>query len=69
MNLPAILILRKGSHVMYLDNTLFDHGLCNGTVDIIIELIDENTVNVIFPTSQSVITAMIRRTTKWFILN
>ncbi|CAG8642869.1 1211_t:CDS:1, partial [Cetraspora pellucida] len=51
-NLPATLILQKGSRVMYLENTLFDHGLCNGTIGVITELIDENTINVVFPTSQ-----------------
>ncbi|CAG8764140.1 6129_t:CDS:2, partial [Ambispora leptoticha] len=31
-NLPDELILKEGARVMFLNNKLFDHNICNGTV-------------------------------------
>ncbi|CAG8548498.1 12760_t:CDS:2 [Dentiscutata heterogama] len=56
-NLPATLILQKGARVMYLDNDLFENGLYNGSIGIVIELINEDTVNVVFPAPLRMITA------------
>ncbi|CAG8741605.1 6285_t:CDS:2, partial [Dentiscutata heterogama] len=44
------------ARVMYLDNDLFEHGLYNGSIEIIIELIDEDTVNAVFPAPLRIIT-------------
>ncbi|CAG8517806.1 13382_t:CDS:2, partial [Dentiscutata heterogama] len=44
-----MLILQKGARVMYLDNALFEHGLYNGSIGIIIDLIDDDTISVMFP--------------------
>ena len=41
-NLPAELILQKGARVMYLDNTLFEHGICNGSIGVVTNLEDEH---------------------------
>ncbi|CAG8498766.1 16821_t:CDS:2, partial [Dentiscutata heterogama] len=68
-NLSATLILQKGAHVMYLDNDLFKHGLYNRSIGIIIELINEDTVNAIFLAPLRIITVSIKRITKHFLLN
>ncbi|CAG8562108.1 3845_t:CDS:1, partial [Dentiscutata heterogama] len=57
-NLPATLILQIGARVMYLDNDLFEHSLFNGSIGVITDLIDENTINVVFPTPLRMITAV-----------
>ncbi|KAF0553709.1 ATP-dependent DNA helicase PIF1 [Gigaspora margarita] len=62
-NLPSELILQKGAHVMYLDNTLFERRLCNRSIGIVTNLEDEDTVTVIFPTSQQIIIATIKKVT------
>jgi len=54
---------------MYLDNALFENGLYNGFIGIVIKLIDNDTINVIFPTSQRMITANVKKITKRFLLN
>ncbi|CAG8604044.1 1547_t:CDS:2, partial [Cetraspora pellucida] len=46
VNLSAKLILQKAACVMYLDNALIEYGLYNGSIGILTELIDENTVNL-----------------------
>ncbi|CAG8794230.1 13421_t:CDS:1, partial [Racocetra fulgida] len=43
-NLPSTLILQQGARVMYLDNLLFEHGLCNGSIGVVTDIIDENTI-------------------------
>ncbi|CAG8471758.1 20088_t:CDS:1 [Cetraspora pellucida] len=68
-NLPMTLILQKGTCVMYFDNALFEHGLYNGSIRVIIELINEDTVNVVFLTSLRMIIATVKRLTKHFFLN
>ncbi|CAG8511047.1 16982_t:CDS:1, partial [Cetraspora pellucida] len=54
---------------MYLDNALFEHGLYNGSIRVIIELTDKDTVNVVFLTPLRMITATVKRLTKCFLLN
>ncbi|CAG8592018.1 133_t:CDS:1, partial [Dentiscutata heterogama] len=56
-NLPATLILQKDTHIMYLDNNLFEHGLYNRSIGIVIKLINKDAVNVIFSTPLRMITA------------
>jgi DNA replication protein DnaC len=34
-NLPAVVRLQPGVRVMYLNNTLFSHGICNGSIGIV----------------------------------
>ncbi|CAG8552346.1 2995_t:CDS:1, partial [Cetraspora pellucida] len=54
---------------MYLDNHLIEHSLCNRSIGIITDIIDENTIKATFPTPQTIVTATIKKTTKYFDLN
>ncbi|CAG8722592.1 9173_t:CDS:1, partial [Dentiscutata heterogama] len=56
-NLSVILILQIEARIMYLDNDLFEHSLFNLSIGIITDLIDENTINVVFLTPLRMITA------------
>ncbi|CAG8709439.1 9564_t:CDS:2, partial [Dentiscutata heterogama] len=42
---------------MYLDNDLFVHSLYNGSIGIIIKLINKDTINIVFPAPLRMITA------------
>ncbi|CAG8767842.1 11542_t:CDS:1, partial [Dentiscutata heterogama] len=41
-----------GARAMFLNNKLFDDGICNDTIEIITKLIDNHNVEVTFPTSE-----------------
>jgi hypothetical protein len=53
-NLPHRLVLCVGARVMFLDNPLFNRGLCNGTVGIVTNIIDPNTIRVAFACHRSI---------------
>ena len=44
-NLPKHVNLQEGAKVMFLNNKLFDHGICNGTT----KMTDPQNVKVTFP--------------------
>jgi len=50
-NLPETLICTPGARVMYLNNTLLEYGISNGTCGIIIALEQNGMPKVSFPTS------------------
>ncbi|CAG8669290.1 10254_t:CDS:1, partial [Scutellospora calospora] len=56
-NLPSTLILQQEAYVMYLNNLLFEHRLCNSSIGVVTDIIDENTIKVVFPILQTIITA------------
>ncbi|CAG8728759.1 17230_t:CDS:1, partial [Dentiscutata heterogama] len=41
-----------GARVIFLNNKLFDDGICNGTIGIVTKLIDNHNIEVTFPTSK-----------------
>ena len=44
-NLPTTVKLQQGARVMFLNNSLIEHGICNGTIGIVTDL-DNNQRNV-----------------------
>jgi hypothetical protein len=50
-NLPETVICTPGARVMYLNNTLMEHGISNGTCGVIIALEQNGMPKVSFPTS------------------
>lgn len=50
---------------MYLTNTLFHLGVCNGTIGVVTN-IDEHTITVQFPSARDVLTLQIHRETVHF---
>ena len=47
-NLPQSVHLQEGARVMFLNNKLFDDDICNGTIGIITDIIDNTSVEVTF---------------------
>lgn len=69
-NLPSYVRLQPGARVMYLNNSLIEHGICNGTIGIItdVNLIEES-VWVAFSIRGSIIDINIFKQTHYFQLN
>jgi ATP-dependent DNA helicase PIF1 len=69
--------LRVGARVMFLDNTLFDAGLCNGTIGIVVAIKSDNdgddyadhAIHVAFPTKSQMVEVAVRRITDYFLCN
>ena len=54
---------------MFLTNKLFKENLCNGSIGIITKLIDENHIEVAFPTKSGIIQIIVEKITAYFNLN
>ncbi|CAG8582690.1 15988_t:CDS:2 [Cetraspora pellucida] len=67
-NLPAHLHIKIGSTVMFLNNTIFSAGICNGTIGIVREIQNDNII-VIFPVSNGIVDTIVNKTTTYFNLN
>ena len=44
-NLPTVVRLQQGARDMFLNNSLIEHGICNGTIGIVTDL-DNNQTNI-----------------------
>jgi len=68
-NYPVELVLSIGTRVMYLNNTQFKHGLCNGSIGVIIKIHDQESVEVAFPLESGIKTFTIQKDTAFFTYN
>lgn len=53
-NLPKEVDTRVGVKVMFLNNSLIDLGISNGTTGVVIDVIQEGNPKVAFPTINSI---------------
>src|SRR5207302_4765129 len=53
-NLPEEVHLQEGARVMFLNNKLFGEDICNGTIGVVTKVIDDENVEVTFPTLTSI---------------
>ena len=65
-NLPKEVHLQEGARVMFLNNKMFDENICNGTVGVITRLVDDENVEVTFPTFDSVVKIVVQKETSYF---
>ena len=54
LNLPKLVAIQEEARVMFLNNRLFEHNICNGTIGVITKVIDNDNVEVTFPTNGSI---------------
>jgi len=66
-NLPECVRLQPGARVMYLNNSLITHGICNGTIGVVIYVnpLDEY-VRVAFSVRSSIIDIDVYKQTHYF---
>ena len=65
-NLPKEVHLQEGARVMFLNNKMFDENICNGTVGVLTRLVDDENVEVTFPTFDSVVKIVVQKETSYF---
>ena len=65
-NLPDRLHLALGARVMFLNNSLFDHGICNGSIGVILALNNDLSVKVAFPTPDGIHEVDVQKTSVRF---
>src|ERR1044071_1089880 len=69
-NLPLSVRLQPGARVMYLNNSLISHGICNGTVGVITDINHlDGCVRVAFSTKGSIIDIDVYKHTHYFKIN
>src|SRR5438045_3943557 len=61
-NLPDTLQIQKGAHIMFLNNTLYQNSICNGSIGIIMEIHDEESIIAAFLTKSSLCYITINKT-------
>ena len=65
-NLPESVYLQVGARVMFLNNKLFDESICNGTIGVVTRMIDDENVEVTFPTLTSISKIIVQKETYHF---
>ncbi|CAG8758178.1 10317_t:CDS:1, partial [Acaulospora morrowiae] len=65
-NLPKSVHLQEGARVMFLNNKLFDDDICNGTIGIVTDIINNTSVEVTFPTFTSINKVIVQKETTYF---
>src|ERR1043165_6742874 len=68
-NLPDTIQIKKGARVMFLNNTLYDNGICNGSIGIIMKIHNEKSIDAAFPTKTGLCYITINKTTDRFNYN
>src|SRR5438128_4183487 len=68
-NLPNSITIQEGARVMFLNNRLFEHNICNGTIGVITKSIDRNNVEVTFPTNENIVKINVQKNTANFEIN
>lgn len=66
-NLPSTVRLQHGARVMFLNNSLIDDGICNGTIGIVTDVnTQEPSIQVAFCTRDSIVLKWISPQTSYF---
>jgi len=69
-NLPHSVRLQQGARVMYLNNSLINLGICNGTIGVILDLnLEEMSVRVAFCAHSKIIDIEIKKQVNYFFVN
>ncbi|GBC06018.1 hypothetical protein RclHR1_06570002 [Rhizophagus clarus] len=69
-NLPLSVRLQPGARVMYLNNSLISHGICNGTIGVVTDVNPtEGYARIAFSVRGSIIDIDIYRQTHYFNIN
>jgi len=68
-NLPQSIMIQEGARVMFLNNKLFEHDICNGTIGVVTKSIDHNNVEVTFPTRENIVKINVQKATANFEIN
>jgi ATP-dependent exoDNAse (exonuclease V) alpha subunit len=69
-NLPLSARIQPGAHVMYLNNSLISHGICNGTIGVITDVNpSDEYVRIAFSVRGSIIDIDIHKQTHYFKVN
>ncbi|CAG8703810.1 3981_t:CDS:2, partial [Ambispora leptoticha] len=68
-NLPEQITLQESARVIYLNNKLFEHEICNGTVGIITKIINTENIEVTFSTSTTLTRIVVQKETSYFNIN
>ena len=69
-NLPPLVRLQPGVHIMYLNNSLIDQGICNGTIGIVTDLnLSEQYARIAFSVKGSIVDIDIYKHTHYFNIN
>src|SRR5215213_4053735 len=61
--------IQEGARIMFLNNKLFEHGICNGTIGVITKVIDDDNVEVAFPTANNILKINVQREITYFTIN
>jgi len=68
-NLPDTIQIQKGARVMFLNNTLYNNGVCNGSIGIIMKIHNKESIDVTFPTKNGLCYITVNKTTDRFNYN
>src|SRR6266496_2968321 len=68
-NLPDTIYIQKGARVMFLNNTLYENGICHSSIGIIMKIHNEESIDVAFLTKTGLCYVTVNRTIDRFNYN
>jgi len=68
-NYPCEVILKEGCRVMFLNNKYFSKGIYNGSIGVVLRVLNESLVEVVFPISTGMVIMKVEKDTSYFVIN
>ena len=68
-NYSCEVILKEGSRVMFLNNKYFSKGIYNGSIGVILRILNESLIEVVFPISAGMVIMKVEKDTAYFVVN
>ena len=65
-NLPDTIQIQKGARIMFLNNTLYENGICNGSIGVIMKIHNEELIDIAFPTKTGICYITVKKTADRF---
>ena len=62
-------MMQQVPDIMYLNNKLFEHRICNGSIGVITKIVDNENIEVTFPMTDNITKINVQKMTSYFNIN
>src|SRR6266498_802330 len=62
-------MMQQVPDIIYLNNKLFEHGICNGSIGVITKIVDNENIEVTFPMTDNITKINVQKMTSYFNIN
>src|SRR6266498_631287 len=62
-------MMQQVPDIIYLNNKLFEHGICNGSIGVITKIVNNENIEVTFPMTDNITKINVQKMTSYFNIN